>query len=61
MSALIVILAVLILGPVVYAASILHEGIKNRDRQGKIYGILAIVYVILVYVWIFAFKCGRVF
>ena len=61
MSALIVILAVLILGPVVYAGSILYEGIKNGDRRGKILGILAIVYVILVYVWIFVFKCGRVF
>ena len=60
-SVLIVVLAVAILGPVAYAISFWHDCMKSGDRKSRILGILAVVYVALVYVWIFVFKCGRVF
>ena len=61
MSALVTIIAVLILGPIVYAGSIWYEGRKNGDKTQMILGIVAVAWVILTFVWIFAFKCGRVF
>ena len=59
MGALVTIIAVLLLMPIAYVIGFYIECKNTGDKKQKIIGICAVLYVILVYIWIFVLKDGQ--